>query len=401
MRLPVLLLLTLSAICRVVPAEAQPSPVQQAETALSQLGYPVGVIDGVIDDALYSAIRQWQSDRGLPMTGRLTLADLQNMQAELAQRASPPAPASPTFAPVVASTTGVGQVPYHQIADCPSRRGFGILNFSEETTERVELSDIWEYHFTDFCFDAASGLLQAGPYAITDLVLTEQSSLISRYAAIARTVSGYRDEVSISAAQPQLNGHRIPGGVNLLVGSTSYPSSLTGYDLRLASGFILESDDADGPPSPQYGGPFSLLLRGLDVPLGPNDALPVDMPVNLLFDGLVGQGSVPDGVRSFDGSTAVGTLAVNVGQDGWTTSGTGRFTWQSGVLAGADGNDWESAEFEITALRGRLTGPTAEVLWLYVVVLGTMTTFDGQTFRAVGDGVFQGYTDFLAENWYQ
>ncbi len=46
-----------------------PAVILAIEQALNAAGYPVGIIDGVLDVVTQNAIRQFQADVGLPITG--------------------------------------------------------------------------------------------------------------------------------------------------------------------------------------------------------------------------------------------------------------------------------------------------------------------------------------------
>jgi peptidoglycan hydrolase-like protein with peptidoglycan-binding domain len=53
-----------------------------AQTALNALGFPVGEPDGVIGTQTRAGLRAWQSSRGLPVDGYLTLDLSQRLQQQ-------------------------------------------------------------------------------------------------------------------------------------------------------------------------------------------------------------------------------------------------------------------------------------------------------------------------------
>lgn len=78
--------------------------VIRLETALAQLGYQPGAIDGVVDQATYNAIYAYQRERGLAETGGVDLAGLEAMELEVARaegasNSQPPTPQANTVAP--------------------------------------------------------------------------------------------------------------------------------------------------------------------------------------------------------------------------------------------------------------------------------------------------------------
>ncbi|MEM1273267.1 MAG: peptidoglycan-binding domain-containing protein [Pseudomonadota bacterium] len=83
--------------------------VIRLETALAQLGYQPGAIDGVVDQATHNAIHAFQRDRGLAETGGMDFAGLQAMELEVASRqAATPAPsAAETSSPPQSSNPGL------------------------------------------------------------------------------------------------------------------------------------------------------------------------------------------------------------------------------------------------------------------------------------------------------
>lgn len=62
---------------RVVPGPS--STLVMAQSQLARLGYYDGVVDGIFGPRTSRAIRQYQSDYGLAVTGRLDRATLQNL----------------------------------------------------------------------------------------------------------------------------------------------------------------------------------------------------------------------------------------------------------------------------------------------------------------------------------
>jgi peptidoglycan hydrolase-like protein with peptidoglycan-binding domain len=52
------------------------------QAALTQLGYNVGAIDGVIGAGTRAAVRQWQSTRGRPADGYVDAATVAALRAE-------------------------------------------------------------------------------------------------------------------------------------------------------------------------------------------------------------------------------------------------------------------------------------------------------------------------------
>lgn len=84
------------------PAVAQNDLAFRAEAALAGLGYQPGVVDGIIDQATYNAIFEYQRDRSFPETGGLDLAALEAMEAEVRAQAQN-GTAAPAPAPEVAT----------------------------------------------------------------------------------------------------------------------------------------------------------------------------------------------------------------------------------------------------------------------------------------------------------
>lgn len=65
---------------------ASPALIKNIERELFARGYPVGVVDGRVDDAFRTAVRAWQSDAQIAPNDRLDEALLANIQASAATR---------------------------------------------------------------------------------------------------------------------------------------------------------------------------------------------------------------------------------------------------------------------------------------------------------------------------
>jgi peptidoglycan hydrolase-like protein with peptidoglycan-binding domain len=61
------------------PVPAVDARLVQVQDNLRRLGYYRGVVDGIIGEGTRSAIRSYQIDRGLPVTGRVDRALLQDL----------------------------------------------------------------------------------------------------------------------------------------------------------------------------------------------------------------------------------------------------------------------------------------------------------------------------------
>jgi peptidoglycan hydrolase-like protein with peptidoglycan-binding domain len=83
------------------PASA-PYSLRNVQVALNQLGYPVGTPDGVIGPKSRAAIRAFQTDSSLPMSGEPSLALYDKLQEAIAKRSTQAKLAEPT-APAVSS----------------------------------------------------------------------------------------------------------------------------------------------------------------------------------------------------------------------------------------------------------------------------------------------------------
>ena len=79
-----------------------PYSLRNVQTALSNLGYAVGTPDGVIGPKSRAAIRAYQVDSGLPVSGEPSLALYEKLQASIAQRSGQAKAAQPTT-PTVSS----------------------------------------------------------------------------------------------------------------------------------------------------------------------------------------------------------------------------------------------------------------------------------------------------------
>jgi peptidoglycan hydrolase-like protein with peptidoglycan-binding domain len=83
------------------PASA-PYSLRNVQVALNQLGYPVGTPDGVIGPKSRAAIRAFQTDSSLPVSGEPSLALYDKLQEAIAKRSTQAKLAEPT-APAVSS----------------------------------------------------------------------------------------------------------------------------------------------------------------------------------------------------------------------------------------------------------------------------------------------------------
>ncbi|HKY94178.1 MAG TPA: peptidoglycan-binding protein [Kiloniellales bacterium] len=87
-------------------AYVPPYSVRNVQSALSQLGYSPGPIDGLMGSKTRAAIRAYQIDSGLPASGEPSVALHEHLQRTLAKQAGTPQPA-PSTGP---STTLISEV---------------------------------------------------------------------------------------------------------------------------------------------------------------------------------------------------------------------------------------------------------------------------------------------------
>jgi len=76
-------------------AYAAPYTLRNVQSALNQLGYAAGAVDGLIGAKTRGAIRAYQIDAGLPVSGEPSVALHQHLQAALSGQAGPAQPATP------------------------------------------------------------------------------------------------------------------------------------------------------------------------------------------------------------------------------------------------------------------------------------------------------------------
>jgi peptidoglycan hydrolase-like protein with peptidoglycan-binding domain len=84
---------------------SQPYSLRNVQAALYNLGYAVGTPDGVIGPKSRAAIRAYQVDSGLPVSGEPSIALYEKLQASLAQRSGSQAKPAPQTASAVGSAT--------------------------------------------------------------------------------------------------------------------------------------------------------------------------------------------------------------------------------------------------------------------------------------------------------
>src|SRR5256885_16777129 len=84
--------LFLISIPSTVPAHASLTRAQtrEAERRLSEMGYWTGAVDGLFDPATRSALIAFQKYDGRPITGRLTLDELEAIRASTSPKAREP-----------------------------------------------------------------------------------------------------------------------------------------------------------------------------------------------------------------------------------------------------------------------------------------------------------------------
>jgi peptidoglycan hydrolase-like protein with peptidoglycan-binding domain len=84
-------------------AYVAPYSVRNVQSALSQLGYSPGPIDGLMGSKTRAAIRAYQIDSGLPASGEPSVALHEHLQATLTGQAGTPAPAPSGPSPTLVS----------------------------------------------------------------------------------------------------------------------------------------------------------------------------------------------------------------------------------------------------------------------------------------------------------
>lgn len=90
------ILLTICLLVLAMPgvskAQKRDTPLTRAQTAeaerrLAEMGYWTGPVDGVVDPATRSALIAWQKWEGRPVTGRLTVAELELLRSSSGPKA--------------------------------------------------------------------------------------------------------------------------------------------------------------------------------------------------------------------------------------------------------------------------------------------------------------------------
>jgi peptidoglycan hydrolase-like protein with peptidoglycan-binding domain len=74
--------------------EVSRNDMKAAEQALQAKGYSPGRLDGMADDAARSAIRSFQKDKGLPITGTIDRRTADDLGVEFNSRSSSHSPST-------------------------------------------------------------------------------------------------------------------------------------------------------------------------------------------------------------------------------------------------------------------------------------------------------------------
>lgn len=251
------------------------------------------------------------------------------------------------------STRSIGDCPLpvapFDISTCITERGFGLVSY-KYGSDPIALSD--------FCFDRSNGSFN-GLVSDTSLTLVADSG----------TSFTYEDLASGGSSRPILK-------IAPVITATYHGGSID-----------------DQSPEFYYGGNGASVTGFLYNQLATPETIGTGFRANVstgLFS-LYGEADFIDGIATFNlidrrdttrSRNGTGTITIIVADDG-SVSGSGNFSAENIRLAGYRQNEWVSATYQVTELRGYAVGETGQVIKTYASLTGQITDAEGDVREVV------------------
>lgn len=375
------------------PAFAQQDLVFRLESFLLELGYNPGTVDNTPDANTNQAIAAYQRDRGLPVTGGMSLEEYRALEHEIAQRradATTPQPAAPVQ---TTTPTNETETVYHRLAGCSGVPGLMLYNYKRSIDSPIF------YEISDVCWHEDRLFLESSePQG--DLTLVRQEGNWKQYEVLSSAALDYqRTSVSITGSTDaeldfggefSLNidlrpgsGHRAQrhgaanfGGSGFLRASQFPPSIAkelfevfvsisTDLPNRKAAGICLEGEYGESTGEPGW-----VTLKGqLD--------LRAPTPVALVAAG-----------ETTGRAEGTMTLAFS---DAGDIAGTLQVYFENPRIAGHGPCEWLRAEVTLDTIIGSTVGRSGYEIRAIGVGTGRYTDVNGNTFRLIARSSIGGY----------
>lgn len=378
---------------------AEENLVLKLEQYLAALGFNPGAVDGAVDEATNEAIRSYQTSRGLPVTGGMTLAEFQALEREALAAAS----ATPqTLTQNTASAGGIGQLSisttqtpggsiYHRLSGCQAQTGSAIFFYHNRTQSNQEMSDI--------CFDPENGWV-AGSETLTGLTFVSQQDSMAVYEVLSSGVQDFeRHAVTISGSNDD-NGWV----QNIGIRTTHKFATARRPGDQMHGGGILY-----GPPFPlsSVRGPqaiyfeLSAYLPGTDptVCRHPDPPNVTGEPRYVALQGVFDpQRSNTVQLTSAEGTTekSQGTLTLTVSETG-AVSGTASIYFENPRVAGHATCEWLRSQVELDVIVGHLSGNKHPEIRAQGIGKGRYTDVHGGTYELLAWANVSAYPQRLTE----
>lgn len=349
---------------RATPANSPQSSAQPAdpgslvlklETYLRELGFPPGLVDGVVDAETNAAISAYQTDRGLPVTGGMTLEDFQALEAEALALSSPQSAAFPM---------------HYELASCNGLPGQAIFHYFAGG-EWIRLD------FSDTCLTEDGQLQSMEP--VSDLVLASQSDGISVYENVATGSTRRVDVARISETQPDVARLGVSRGPEKPLNWNASEYWAEGYSYS-NSPFI---NDGRSPSITAYAS-LSMIASTVQN----------DLPA-VFFSGEVAFQNGRASVSFKDEQGLVRDANFDATYDlepSGEVTGVGTLTFTTGRLAGAEGPNYQTVSISDITFRGHLLGQDGSALVILGIGKGSYTAHDGSRHALMASLSVQGET---------
>lgn len=369
------------------PAAAPANPVVlKLETYLTQLGYTTGPVDGVVDAQTQTAIASYQQAQGLPVTGGMSMAEFQQLEAVALGAGSAATAASAGARPasvkrVLPPQTGA-DITYHQIANCAHERGSAIVWYTLVAGSQPGMTLLG---LSDICVNRTAGTIDALE-PVQGLQLVRKADTIEYYEVIDPALKPYQRK---NATMGEYTFQE--GGQTQKVGAVEFnysdgPKAVKGPRLvadahtHRLSGFAFETSF---PPA-QIAGPVTLWVSGVDFyksltreygsPRFGSETPYFGFQGTATFEGATATATLKD--SGDGGGTGTGTLSLSIAPDG-RISGSGSFSLQNARLAGAGAHDWKATEWRIVKLIGHTVGADGQEIRAIGIASGETLDHDG------------------------
>lgn len=361
------------ALLLATPALPQDDIVFRLESFLDELGYAPGTVDNVPDAATYEAVARYQKDRGLPVTGGMSLEEFQGLEREIILHRQKPKAQVQT-----ATSTSAGRTTYHQLPSCTGQLGLMLFNYRPmptNTKTTLEISDIC-WHKNESRLDASERM--------PDLTLVSSVDGFERYEVLSSGAADWqRNSVWLTRDTSEHNGENTEWATNVLF-NTNTKTRSTYHNTLLWGGGGFVTSARFAPNEAQA--PFNI---SFEISMGPQHKMekacglgehrsPSYVTLKTQFDLRTPAVVSLVGAEATSGK-AQGSMDLQVSPEG-KISGNAKVYFENPRIAGHAPCEWLRAEVTIDTILGLTSGSKGTHFLAVGAGSGRYTDVNGNTF---------------------